>query len=757
MQGSRAEVDVAIVDRPMVINSPIELVGASLRALSNRELSFNVANAVRSGELWTASWRWWENRPHASVSLAVPRFGGLPGILRFVCSWEEQSYGFGTSGTVVQPSRRRAGLSVSDWANADLRWEGTLSLDHWDERGSYASFGGAVERRFHGDRLALRADAEGWFGPASASPFAAGGLSAKWRSATSRRGTLWLGRLGFKAASRDAPLDLWSGAGVGHARSPLLRAHPLLQEGIIDVEGAVFGRYLAHGGVEFQEWFAAKGPARWGVALFADVARAWQPGPGISAGPAELDVGAGLRLHLLGQVGQLRTMRRAVFATVPSHCRWVGSWTGRLVIRERKRTMGSVGSRQLILSLGGLAWVASGIPAEAREQSEPASTSQSPAQTEDSADLPETREEALRRKRQEKSENPEPYLPNKVEENLIRFDKAETPTIQETNFHGFYPRAAWIARGSGISFGTRYWKRDVGGTPLDLAGSVFYSIHGYQHYDVQFGLIPESRPAIAKSSLERRRALPVGEPEKARHAPVHYLRCTFRYRYLPQTLYFGIGPESELEDGSNYLLRSTAFYVRNGYQFGDHVSVTLNGGYWKYSLGEGTKSSVPTTQEVYNNFTAPGLSNPPSYLRYGVNALLDFRDEPGNPHKGLVVAGVVTRWDDQTEESFNFNSFMLDARGFIPLGTRQRVLPLRSALVIQEADARNRIPFFLQPSLGGSHTLRGFNSFRFQGPKAMLYQLEYRWEANQIWELALFADTGTVSAPRGDLDFSTLK
>ena len=39
----------------------------------------------------------------------------------------------------------------------------------------------------------------------------------------------------------------------------------------------------------------------------------------------------------------------------------------------------------------------------------------------------------------------------------------------------------------------------------------------------------------------------------------------------------------------------------------------------------------------------------------------------------------------------------------------------------------------------------------------MLYQLEYRWEANQIWELALFTDTGTVSAPGEGLDFSTLK
>ncbi len=285
MRGGRAEVDVALAERPIVRSSPIELVGASLGTLSNRELSFNVANAVRSGELWTASWRWWENRPRVSVSLAVPRFGGLPGIWRFEGSWEEQSYGFGASGTVVQQSRRRAGLSVSDWANADLRWEGSLGLDRWDERGSYASFGGAAERRAHGDRLALRADVEGWLGLAAGSPFAAGGLSAKWRSTISRRGSLWLGRLAFEATSRNAPLDLWSGAGLGHARRPLLRAHPLLREGIIDVEGSVFGRYLVHGGVEFQEWFAAKGPARWGVPY----------------SPTSLDPGNPFRAPLLGR------------------------------------------------------------------------------------------------------------------------------------------------------------------------------------------------------------------------------------------------------------------------------------------------------------------------------------------------------------------------------------------------------------------------------------------------------------------------
>ena len=416
--------------------------------------------------------------------------------------------------------------------------------------------------------------------------------------------------------------------------------------------------------------------------------------------------------------------------------------------------MGRAGNRYLGLVLG-LAWVVSGLPAGAQEQS---SSSQSPpTQSKDSADPPpKSRAEALHRKRQEKSKNPQPYVPNRVEKNLIRFDRAETPTIQEANFHGFYPRAAWIARGSGISFGTRYWQRDIGGTPLDLAGSAFYSIHGYQHYDVQFGLIPSHGRRLPTRAWRGEELYQLANPRRPGMSPFT-IYGTFRYRYLPQTLYFGEGPDSELEDGSNYLLRSTAFYVRNGYQFGNHFSVTLDGGYWKYSLGAGTRSSVPTTQEVYNDFTAPGISNPPNYLRYGVNALLDFRDEPGNPHQGFVVAGVVTRWDDRTEESFNFNSFMLDARAFIPLGTRQRVLALRSALVLQEPDTRNRIPFFVQPSLGGSHTLRGFDSFRFQGPKAMLYQLEYRWEASQIWELALFTDTGTVSPPGGDLDFSTLK
>ena len=398
------------------------------------------------------------------------------------------------------------------------------------------------------------------------------------------------------------------------------------------------------------------------------------------------------------------------------------------------------------VGLCGLFWMLALVPRPAYPQTlqqEPASSANS-------------RHQELLRRRLEKKEELLPSVPNRIERALLSFDRAETPTLQEANFHGFYPRVAWIARGSGISFGTRYWQRDIKGSPVDLAGAAFYSIYGYQHYDVQFGLMPHRGRKLPGPSWEGEELYQLADPETT-GVSRFTLYGTFRHRYLPRTDFFGEGPDSELEDRSNYLLKSTGTYARAGFQFTNHFSVTLNTGYWIYSLGPGTESSNPPTQQIFDDVTAPGLSSAPDYFRFGANALIDYRDEPGNPHQGFVLAATAMRSEDQTEGEFSYRALSVDARGFFPLGSRQRILALRSAVVLQEPDRDNQVPFFVQPSLGGSHTLRGFDSYRFQGPKAMLYQLEYRWEASPIWELALFTDAGTVSDPGEELSFSELK
>lgn len=358
-------------------------------------------------------------------------------------------------------------------------------------------------------------------------------------------------------------------------------------------------------------------------------------------------------------------------------------------------------------------------------------------------DPPQSREEVLRQKREEKRKSVHPYQPNRVEEQFLKLDKAETPTIADLNFKGFYPRVAWPSRGSGVGFGARYWQRDFLG-PLDAAGAAFYTIHGYQHYDVQFGLIPHQGDQIPQRSWRGDDLYEIGDVTPG--FPRFPLYGTFRYRYLPQEDFYGLGEEASLDNRTTYLQEETRLYLRSGLQFTRHFAWIVEGGYQRNAIGPGTSSSYPTTEERFNEDEAPGLERPPDYVRLSTQLFFDFRDESGNPHKGWMLAVIGERFLDQSEDSFSFGRIGFDARGFLPLGSAQRILALRAAYLTDHASGGDQVPFFMQESLGGSHTLRGYDSFRFRGERVQLYQFEYRWEPAAFWELALFTDAGSAAS-----------
>ena len=111
-------------------------------------------------------------------------------------------------------------------------------------------------------------------------------------------GNVWLARAGADDAGDGAPLALWSGAGTGQGRDVLLRAHPLLHDGIIS--DGVFGRRIVHGGAEWRRWTQPHGkPLRLAPAIFVDAARA----AGVLAGGdtrAQATPAQGLRIALPG-------------------------------------------------------------------------------------------------------------------------------------------------------------------------------------------------------------------------------------------------------------------------------------------------------------------------------------------------------------------------------------------------------------------------------------------------------------------------
>ena len=67
------------------------------------------------------------------------------------------------------------------------------------------------------------------------------------------------------------------------------------------------------------------------------------------------------------------------------------------------------------------------------------------------------------------------------------------------------------------------------------------------------------------------------------------------------------------------------------------------------------------------------------------------------------------------------------------------------------------MPFYLQPTLGGSHSIRAYPHQRFRDRSAAA-QAEYRFVLNDFMTGAVFYDTGKVAFDRNDLwDFDGMR
>jgi hypothetical protein len=304
-----AQVNVSVVERPLLFEGRYDAVAFLARAAMNYEVALRLSSPLHLGETWTANWRFRKNRPRVLLGLNVPAVGGWPGLWHVEAMWERQAYSDPElpANVVFRQERQRGGISFADWIAPDWRVELGAAIDRFgaataDEAPTLFSpaavaptlFNPAfvVEARSMRDRLSLRTTGALWT-RSGLSSVIAGDFLARFGSEDFESGN-WLARAGATVVSDDAPLALWPGAGTGSGRTgALLRAHPLLDNGVL--QGRMFGRDLVHGGVERRFWKWKVNEARIGFALFADAAKVWRPMVDRDI-PAQVDVGGGLRL-----------------------------------------------------------------------------------------------------------------------------------------------------------------------------------------------------------------------------------------------------------------------------------------------------------------------------------------------------------------------------------------------------------------------------------------------------------------------------
>jgi Omp85 superfamily domain len=339
-----------------------------------------------------------------------------------------------------------------------------------------------------------------------------------------------------------------------------------------------------------------------------------------------------------------------------------------------------------------------------------------------------TRAEADRATREAKASQLTPERRSKIEALLYKIDE---DLLLQRIFNpprGFHARMG-IGEGAGFGGGPGY---QFIGVPVDFRAWAAASLKGY---------------FLAQGSLR----FPGTQSEDFfTWANGPYLEVYARRRDFPQEDFYGIGPESSEDARSNFALRDTFVRVTPAVRRG-YLTAGVHLGYLDPSVGSGTDTRMPSTDEIFGPAEVPGLDAQPAY---GViEPFVEFAtvDRAINDRAGGRYRLSFTRYDDRDLDQFSFSRWDVDLRQFIPFVHDTHTLALRAWASSSDPSDGDTVPFYLQPTLGGAYSLRGFRTFRFRDRSALLLQAEYRWRINEFVEGALFYDTGAVAPALGDL------
>ncbi|HWP99442.1 MAG TPA: BamA/TamA family outer membrane protein, partial [Vicinamibacterales bacterium] len=345
---------------------------------------------------------------------------------------------------------------------------------------------------------------------------------------------------------------------------------------------------------------------------------------------------------------------------------------------------------------------------------------------------PTSRAEAIARARAAKAERLRPYQPTRLEKILLKIENDRLIESLLTGQSGtFYLKYGFGHSGAGHAFGPGLQWRNLFGGRLHLRADAVVSLKRYWAVRGR-ATLPELAGGRAFAELAARRL------------------------HMPQEDFFGLGSSSLRADRVSFLLDETAVGGTAGLRLGP----VRAGGTVEWldpQVGRGRDRLIPSIEARFDDAVAPGLAEQPDFLVYRAFADLDYARPAGNPRSGGRYLLAVSRYSDRDLDRYSFRRVDIDLRQYLPFVQERRVIALRGLVSVSTPDAGHRAPFYLQRTLGGHNTLRGFRDYRFRDTNLLLLQAEYRWEILPALDAAIFYDTGKVASRRRDLSLGGLE
>jgi outer membrane protein assembly factor BamA len=286
---------------------------------------------------------------------------------------------------------------------------------------------------------------------------------------------------------------------------------------------------------------------------------------------------------------------------------------------------------------------------------------------------------------------------------------------------GLYPEFGGLIPGGGFSIGPGYRQHLFGGRAI-VSASAATSARRY---------------AMMQSKIEWPQLV---------HNRVS-LGGQVKYQDFTQINFFGIGSHSLKSDRTDYRLKDVDALAFGTVRLKPWLSVTGRAGVLQsLAIDRGLSKLHPSTDDRFDEISAPGLTTQPNYVHADVAVDVDTLDQPGYPSSGGRYRASVAMFHDRDLARYSFRRFEADAAQYVPLG--RSVLAFRGRLDLSQTSAGQEVPFYLLPSLGGANTLRGYLDYRFRDRALLLMNAEYRWPILRRLDAAVFYDAGSVaSAP----------
>ncbi|MDA1315812.1 MAG: BamA/TamA family outer membrane protein [Acidobacteria bacterium] len=300
---------------------------------------------------------------------------------------------------------------------------------------------------------------------------------------------------------------------------------------------------------------------------------------------------------------------------------------------------------------------------------------------------------------------------------------------------GFLPKLADLPPDAGLGVGLEYRKKGLANGFADFRGEVAASVKRYERALLQLRL-----PNLGSKKL--------------------FADFLAEYRNYPEENFWGLGPDAGEGRRTDFRLEDFRFQTAFGVRPLRNLSVAVTAGYLQVNTGRGRDRSFRSIEELFSPAEVPALDRQPDYNLAGAFVEYDNRDKAADPRDGGLYS---LRWiyhDDRSFNQFSFHRFEADARRYIGLFKeyrRPQTIALRAMTSFSDKGASQQVPFFMQRTLGGADTLRGFRQYRFRDENFLLLNLEYRWHASEYVDVVPFVDAGRVFGRPSDLGLNDLE